>query len=71
MQKHDSKTPNRSGARRERPASKERRDSGAHQGAVETQVSPITPPTTGPDAQAGTPSRHNDEIDPAKELTPG
>ncbi len=75
MQKHDSKTSNRSKgrpeARRKRPVGKERRDPGAHQGAVETQVSPITPPTTGLDTQAGTPSRRNDEIDPAEELTPG
>jgi hypothetical protein len=71
MHTHDSKPSNRSGVRRKRPVGKGRRDSDAHQGAVETQVAPITPPTTGPDTQASTPNRHNDEIDPTEELTPG
>jgi hypothetical protein len=71
MQKHDSKPSTRTGVRRKRPVGKARRDSGAHQGAVETQVAPITPPTASPDTQPSRPSRHGDEIDPAEELTPG
>jgi hypothetical protein len=74
MQKRDSKRSNRSKRRleiRRRPTDRARPDAGAHQGAVETDVTQTTPPDNRPDNQTGGSSKASDDIDPADELTPG
>ncbi len=71
MQKINSNRSNRSLRRSEakrRSVEQARRNPSAHQGAVESDVTPTTPPDNGPDSQA---SRTSDDIDPADELTPG
>lgn len=71
MQKINSNRSNRSLRRsetRRRTVEQARRNPSGHQGAVESDVAPTTPPDNGPDSQAG---KTSDEIDPADELTPG
>jgi hypothetical protein len=74
MQKRESKRSNRSKRRletRRHPTDRARPDAGAHQGAVETDVTQTTPPDNRPDNQTGGSSKASDDIDPADELTPG
>jgi hypothetical protein len=45
--------------------------SSSHLGAVDTEVTPITPPMSGPDDLVGDEDVDDDLIDPAAEITPG
>lgn len=45
--------------------------SSAHMGAVDTEVTPVMPPMSGPDDLVGSEDVDDDLVDPAAEITPG
>ena len=53
-----------------RPAEDAEREPDDHQGAVESEVADVTPPSRGPADPTRRPKKE-DEIDPTDDLTPG